>query len=389
MFSGWFVRLPGRTQFSYCFFFNDTATTEIYTLSLHDALPIFNLAGYATTQVVCSPGATFATPSGTAALVGRLTSQFKAKVPWRAGYYWYDQTEEVTDWTWSIPVNSALIQCIEYSLDAQILAVDFQAGYTINYQNVSYAIASQFSSAVMRGIADQYYRNAIAGHFTPMLKWWPGTAPTIVTGTVALKGKANISTRGKAPASVGNVGVFGTAGIATWGSASLSYSGTVNLGGKITSMVTGMGAPGRASLPSTGTAQVKAYCGIGATCALSNTLPLGGTTPTGVMLHLEGRVTLVASAANRGNAIFGVMGKADIAVATGGNAGSLPAKATAQVSGKLSTSTGTCQLSGSGLVAATGKAAQSMQSALSGIARQRVVGEVSMATQTSASPRGD
>ena len=23
-----------------CFFFNDTATTEIYTLSLHDALPI-------------------------------------------------------------------------------------------------------------------------------------------------------------------------------------------------------------------------------------------------------------------------------------------------------------------------------------------------------------
>src|SRR5256885_3949886 len=28
------------------FFFNDTATTEIYTLSLHDALPIFLIAGY-------------------------------------------------------------------------------------------------------------------------------------------------------------------------------------------------------------------------------------------------------------------------------------------------------------------------------------------------------
>src|SRR3712207_812297 len=27
------------------FFFNDTATTEIYTLSLHDALPIFNPIG--------------------------------------------------------------------------------------------------------------------------------------------------------------------------------------------------------------------------------------------------------------------------------------------------------------------------------------------------------
>ena len=26
--------------FSFLFFFNDTATTEIYTLSLHDALPI-------------------------------------------------------------------------------------------------------------------------------------------------------------------------------------------------------------------------------------------------------------------------------------------------------------------------------------------------------------
>src|SRR3712207_7483776 len=28
--------------FCFFFFFNDTATTEIYTLSLHDALPIFN-----------------------------------------------------------------------------------------------------------------------------------------------------------------------------------------------------------------------------------------------------------------------------------------------------------------------------------------------------------
>ena len=28
------------TSFFFLFFFNDTATTEIYTLSLHDALPI-------------------------------------------------------------------------------------------------------------------------------------------------------------------------------------------------------------------------------------------------------------------------------------------------------------------------------------------------------------
>src|SRR2546430_7748361 len=31
--------------FSIFFFFNDTATTEIYTLSLHDALPIFPQGG--------------------------------------------------------------------------------------------------------------------------------------------------------------------------------------------------------------------------------------------------------------------------------------------------------------------------------------------------------
>src|SRR3712207_7220021 len=30
----------------YFFFFNDTATTEIYTLSLHDALPIFRRLGH-------------------------------------------------------------------------------------------------------------------------------------------------------------------------------------------------------------------------------------------------------------------------------------------------------------------------------------------------------
>src|SRR2546426_3892553 len=31
---------PDNTYFYFFFFFNDTATTEIYTLSLHDALPI-------------------------------------------------------------------------------------------------------------------------------------------------------------------------------------------------------------------------------------------------------------------------------------------------------------------------------------------------------------
>src|SRR5256885_13929730 len=35
-----FLLLLGRALFFFFFFFNDTATTEIYTLSLHDALPI-------------------------------------------------------------------------------------------------------------------------------------------------------------------------------------------------------------------------------------------------------------------------------------------------------------------------------------------------------------
>src|SRR5256885_6186007 len=34
--------MPRQTPSLFFFFFNDTATTEIYTLSLHDALPILN-----------------------------------------------------------------------------------------------------------------------------------------------------------------------------------------------------------------------------------------------------------------------------------------------------------------------------------------------------------
>src|SRR5687768_18302264 len=40
MLACWIIGLP---SFSFFFFFNDTATTEIYTLSLHDALPISGL----------------------------------------------------------------------------------------------------------------------------------------------------------------------------------------------------------------------------------------------------------------------------------------------------------------------------------------------------------
>src|SRR5215813_15336003 len=44
----------------FCFFFNDTATTEIYTLSLHDALPISGgLAGGG-----CRTGGSLSAPDG-------------------------------------------------------------------------------------------------------------------------------------------------------------------------------------------------------------------------------------------------------------------------------------------------------------------------------------
>src|SRR5260221_4711518 len=37
--------MPSWSLSSSFFFFNDTATTEIYTLSLHDALPIWEVVG--------------------------------------------------------------------------------------------------------------------------------------------------------------------------------------------------------------------------------------------------------------------------------------------------------------------------------------------------------
>src|SRR2546423_79931 len=38
-----YERMPHQ-MYPFFFFFNDTATTEIYTLSLHDALPIYHAA---------------------------------------------------------------------------------------------------------------------------------------------------------------------------------------------------------------------------------------------------------------------------------------------------------------------------------------------------------
>src|SRR2546422_9583887 len=52
--------------YSFFFFFNDTATTEIYTLSLHDALPISNRLARLSTN----PG----TVCGSASMISRKPS---------------------------------------------------------------------------------------------------------------------------------------------------------------------------------------------------------------------------------------------------------------------------------------------------------------------------
>src|SRR5688572_28480562 len=49
----------------YFFFFTDTATTEIYTLSLHDALPIFTSKGYVADAARSEPFSTATTRSDT------------------------------------------------------------------------------------------------------------------------------------------------------------------------------------------------------------------------------------------------------------------------------------------------------------------------------------
>src|SRR5256885_14040577 len=68
-------------SFFFFFFFNDTATTEIYTLSLHDALPIFTMLGAATpVGQLFRNGMKFTTPSGsmTASPVDRKSTRLNS-----------------------------------------------------------------------------------------------------------------------------------------------------------------------------------------------------------------------------------------------------------------------------------------------------------------------
>src|SRR5256885_12703251 len=64
------------------FFFNDTATTEIYTLSLHDALPISNSGGYARSRA--SFHACQGSMMGTATAGRSLVLRVARTRPWRS-----------------------------------------------------------------------------------------------------------------------------------------------------------------------------------------------------------------------------------------------------------------------------------------------------------------
>src|SRR6266849_11189442 len=61
---------------SFCFFFNDTATTEIYTLSLHDALPI-ELIRPEAIEFGCG---TIAAAARFARKIGRAPSELQSRV---------------------------------------------------------------------------------------------------------------------------------------------------------------------------------------------------------------------------------------------------------------------------------------------------------------------
>src|SRR6266496_6390562 len=59
------------SRLSLVFFFNDTATTEIYTLSLHDALPIWTAAAGWAPRCRCSPAPTARSEEHTSELQSR------------------------------------------------------------------------------------------------------------------------------------------------------------------------------------------------------------------------------------------------------------------------------------------------------------------------------
>src|SRR5260370_14655266 len=62
------------------FFFNDTATTEIYTLSLHDALPILQLKPRARKRAAISPRASMLAAAARALGLSRRSEEHTSEL---------------------------------------------------------------------------------------------------------------------------------------------------------------------------------------------------------------------------------------------------------------------------------------------------------------------
>src|SRR5687768_17941998 len=81
----------------YFFFFNDPAPSEIYTLSLHDALPILNLAGYGN-QISGVERASRAYFGAPAAMLTPAQAAFLAGLPQRpSGFNPYRSEEHTSE----------------------------------------------------------------------------------------------------------------------------------------------------------------------------------------------------------------------------------------------------------------------------------------------------
>src|SRR2546429_7074225 len=68
-----FIKIASYLLFFFFFFFNDTATTEIYTLSLHDALPILRSRSRSAVGTASSPASSWPfTGKGASSVTRRL-----------------------------------------------------------------------------------------------------------------------------------------------------------------------------------------------------------------------------------------------------------------------------------------------------------------------------
>src|SRR5437016_12340349 len=92
---------PSSSITSVLFFFNDTATTEIYTLSLHDALPI----SVKRTGKVFQVGSQGTSAEGWMKAAELITQGKIGKLVW--GWGAYNRSNPKGEWNYSIEIGRA------------------------------------------------------------------------------------------------------------------------------------------------------------------------------------------------------------------------------------------------------------------------------------------